>query len=67
MFKLQKCGIYLAPKILAYYQRKKKFTNASHEKKIYYWPGRTAKMWCAALNTHKCTPCTFIEFNSVCS
>lgn len=33
MFKLQKCGIYLAPKILAYYQRKKKFTNASHEKK----------------------------------
>lgn len=22
-------------------------------------------MWCAALNTHKCTPCTIIEFNSV--
>lgn len=37
MFKLQKCGVYLAPKILAYYQREeKKFTNASHEKKIYY-------------------------------
>lgn len=35
MFKLQKCGIYLAPKILAYYQRKKKFTNASHEKKKF--------------------------------
>lgn len=39
MFKLQKCGIHLAPKILAYYQREEKSLQmpAMKKKLILAW------------------------------